>query len=215
MHAAPTTRVVLASASPRRAEMLERLGVTFRRLPQEIDERVLPDEDPETYALRVAKAKARAAMALLDADREDAMEVVLAADTVVVVGEKILGKPSSRSEAKKMIRALSGRDHHVVTGWWLLRTDGLCHQGTARTRVRFRVLREEEVEGYLDLNQWQDKAGSYGIQDAAAFMVEEVEGSYTNVVGLPLSQVTEALWETGAVRRLPSSRHTAQEEGNG
>lgn len=198
--------------------MLERLGVDFRRLPQEIDEKVLPDEDPEMYALRLAETKARAALARLEKNGNTGstgMDVVLAADTVVVVNGEMLGKPVSRKEAKNMLTSLSGRDHHVVTGWWLLRSDGVCHHGTVRTRVRFRVLRDKEVEGYLDLNQWQDKAGSYGIQDAAAFMVEEVEGSYTNVVGLPLSQVTEALWETGAVKRLPSSSHTAQGDENG
>lgn len=199
---------ILASASPRRAEMLKSLGIPFKVLPQQVDETVLPEEDPETYTLRVAESKTKAALEKLvpwgdcsDPDKEE--PIVLAADTVVVVEGRIMGKPRSREEARQMLSALSGRSHHVVTSYWAQRGDGTCQNGTVKTRVRFRVLRPQEVESYLDTAEWRDKAGSYGIQGHAAFMVEELQGSYTNVVGLPLSQVTEALWDLGALSTLP------------
>ncbi len=125
---------------------------------------------------------------------------VLAADTVVVIDGRILGKPGSRQEAKDMLDMLSDQEHRVITGFCLLYgASGKSREGTVTTRVRFKNLSSREVDWYLDTGEPFDKAGAYAIQGKAAFMVKEIRGSYTNVVGLPLTEVIEALQEMGAV----------------
>jgi len=178
--------LVLASASPRRREMLGRLGLRFRVVAADVAEVPRPGEAAEAFALRAAREKADAVAA-----REPAA-VVLAADTVVVLDGAILGKPRDLREARAMVGSLSGRTHVVATGY-CLRGPGLARERVVSTRVTMKPIRRWELEAYLALGEWADKAGGYGIQEGAAHLVSAVEGSYTNVVGLPLCEVVEDL----------------------
>jgi septum formation protein len=183
-----TTSIVLASGSARRRDFLAQLGARFEVVPADIDESPLPGEAPEALALRLAREKARA-VARLHAGRW-----ILAADTIVVVDEEILGKPCDRPDARRMLRLLAGREHRVITGVVLRAPDGTAEiDEVAVTRVRFRPLADAEIDGYVAGGEADDKAGAYGIQGAAAAFVERVEGSFSNVVGLPLEVVEPAL----------------------
>ena len=186
--------LILASASPRRQELLSSAGISFEVLPSEVDEGFQEGEPPEEYVVRLARRKAT------KAGERHKDRWVLAADTVVVIDGRILGKPGDRQEAKGMLGVLSDQEHRVITGFCLLRGDsGKSREGTVTTRVRFKRLSSREIEWYLDTGEPFDKAGAYAIQGKAAFMVKEIRGSYTNVVGLPLTEVIEALQEMGAV----------------
>jgi septum formation protein len=182
--------LILASASPRRRELLARAGVVFEVAAAEIDESVRPGEAPRAYAERVAAEKAAAVAAL----RPDAW--VLAADTIVVVQEDILGKAEDEREAAAMLARLSGRTHRVMTAF--------CLVGTARasdvvsTEVVMRALSEDEIDQYARSGEWRGKAGAYAAQGIAAAFITEIRGSYTNVVGLPLAEVLTALRRAGA-----------------
>ncbi len=182
--------LLLASQSPRRAELLRSAGLVFRQVAPDVPEDHAP-EAPAAHVRFLARKKAEAVASRPEAEGS----MVLAADTVVVLGERILGKPGDRREAEEMLSALSGRWHEVYTGFVLLRPDGQRLVRTVATRVHFRDLRKEEILAYLDTREWVDKAGAYGIQAAAAGFVDRISGSYTNVVGLPLAEVLEALWE--------------------
>jgi septum formation protein len=184
--------LILASASPRRQELLNSAGISFEVLPSEVDEGFQEGEAPEEYVARLARRKAE------KAGEKHKDRWALAADTVVVVDGRILGKPGDRQEAKEMLGMLSDREHRVITGFCLFRGDsGKSREGTVTTRVRFKNLSPREIDGYLDTGEPFDKAGAYAIQGKAAFMVKEIRGSYTNVVGLPLTEVIEALQELG------------------
>jgi septum formation protein len=186
--------LILASASPRRKELLQLAGVPLEVIPSGTDESFLPGESPEEHVRRVARAKA------MDVGRQHPGRWVLGADTVVAVDGKVLGKPGGFPEAEEMLRKLSRREHRVLTGFCILRYPSLGErEGTAISRVKFKDLSEEEIRWYVHTGEPLDKAGGYAIQGRAAFMVEEVHGSYTNVVGLPLCEVVEALQELGAV----------------
>jgi septum formation protein len=186
--------LILASASPRRQELLSSAGISFEVLPSEVDEGFQEGEPPEEYVVRLARRKAA------KAGERHKDRWVLAADTVVVIDGRILGKPGDRQEAEEMLGVLSNQEHRVITGFCLLRGDsGKSREGTVTTRVRFKRLSSREIEWYLDTGEPFDKAGAYAIQGKAAFMVKEIRGSYTNVVGLPLTEVIEALQEMGAV----------------
>jgi len=186
--------LILASASPRRQELLSSAGISFEVLPSEVDEGFQEGEPPEEYVVRLARRKAT------KAGERHKDRWVLAADTVVVLDGRILGKPGDRQEAKEMLGVLSDQEHRVITGFCLLRGDsGKSREGTVTTRVRFKRLSSREIEWYLDTGEPFDKAGAYAIQGKAAFMIKEIRGSYTNVVGLPLTEVIEALQEMGAV----------------
>lgn len=178
--------LVLASASPRRRDLLQGLRLGFEVRSAAIDETVLPDELAEEHVLRLARSKARAVA------RDD--ELVLAADTVVVLGGRILGKPTGASEARKMLRQLAGRTHEVYSGVALFERNE-DHMATARDRseVRLASLTDEEIEWYVATGEPLDKAGSYAIQGLGALFVEAIVGNYTNVVGLPLP-TTRALF---------------------
>lgn len=191
------TPFILASASPRRQEMLAGLGLSFRVEAAEADERVLDGETPETFVLRVAKDKA-----MIVAERNQGTWV-LAADTVVVLEGEILGKPTDAEEAILMLHRLADREHEVWTGFCLGRTGEhrLCR--AVRTAVRFADLSGPEIRAYVRTGDPLDKAGAYGIQSLAAFMVREINGSYTNVVGLPLAEVVAAMTALGLI--LPAS----------
>jgi septum formation protein len=182
--------IVLASASPRRAAMLEELGVRFRRHPVQVPEEVRPGEDAAQAAVRLAQAKARAAGAGF-ADRDI---LVVGADTLVVLDGAPLGKPAGDEDARRMLRELSGRTHEVVTGVAVLRTrDGALFAGSEHTRVRFRELAEADVEALVASGEAADKAGAYGIQGLASLVVDGIEGDYFNVVGLPLGLLRRLL----------------------
>jgi septum formation protein len=186
-------KLVLASASPRRRELLARAGFEFEVRPSEIPEFPSPGETPEVFARRAAREKA------LDvAARAEPGTLVLGADTVVALGDEILGKPADAAEAGQMMRRLSGRTHRVTTAVCLVRApDRVEALGEESTAVTFRALSDAEIREYVATGEPFDKAGGYGIQGHAAKFVERVEGDYSNVVGLPVARVAEML------RRFP------------
>ena len=178
----------LASASPRRRELLQQIGVPHRLVSAPIDESVLPGELPVAYVERLARAKAAAGLAVLGG--EDAC--VLGADTAVVLDGRILGKPADRAEGLAMLAALSGRSHKVLTAVAVC-DHGRCAARVVSSRVHFRTLSTAEREAYWASGEPQDKAGGYAIQGLAAIFVERLEGSYSAVVGLPLAETAELL----------------------
>lgn len=195
-------RIVLASASPRRREILETLGVAFRVEVAAIDESVRPDEGPEAYVARVAREKARAVAARCDAD-----VVVLAADTSVIVDGRILGKPEDDEDAARMLRLLSGRAHDVLTAIAIEGPrSGDERASTAhviRTEVVFRAVDDDAIARYVASGEPRDKAGAYAIQGLGMGLVREIRGSYTNVVGLPAVETLELLAESGVTATWP------------
>lgn len=186
--------VVLASGSPRRAELLRRIGLDPVIRPADVDETPLPGETAIGLVARLASAKAAAG-------RSGPHEVVVAADTVVVLGDEVLAKPSSADDAAAMLGALSGRTHHVLTGVHLLRGDRSA-AAVEETSVRFRTLSAAEVTAYVATGEPLDKAGGYGIQAAGGMFVESITGSDSNVIGLPLATVVRLAAELG-VELLP------------
>ncbi len=184
-----TSQLVLASASPRRAELLRAAGLEFSVRVADLDETQLPGETPPAYVLRLARAKAQA-VALPG-------ELVLGADTTVVVGDEIAGKPVDAADARRMLRLLSGVWHEVLTAVSLVK-DAQTLSELAVTRVKFAPLSEAEIDWYLATHEPFDKAGAYGIQGYAARFVEQIEGNYANVVGLPVQMVYRMLRELNA-----------------
>ena len=176
--------LVLASASPRRAEILRAAGWEFEARPADVDEALRPGEAPDAYVTRLAREKAEAVAAALPSG------LVLGADTTVVADGQVLAKPSDAEDARRMLRLLSGRWHEVLTGVALVRAgEGRALVGCGRTRVRFCEMAEEEIEAYVATGEPADKAGAYAIQGRAALFIEGIEGDYWNVVGLPLRLV--------------------------
>jgi septum formation protein len=182
--------LVLASRSPRRQEILARAGISFVVRPVEIDEALEPGENAGAYVKRLARWKAEAAEAAPG-------EIVLGADTVVVVDEEILGKPADAADAARMLGRLSGREHVVMTGICLRATSTVI-QDLEATRVRFLPLSPREIGAYVASGEPMDKAGAYAIQGLASRFVDRIEGCYFNVVGLPISRVCRHLVEFGA-----------------
>lgn len=182
--------LVLASASPRRRELLGVLGVEFTVAPADIDESVHPDEAPEAYVRRMALSKAQAGYAAAD----DA--AVLGSDTAVVIGDRILGKPADQDDAVAMLTALSGCTHRVMSAVALLDAAG-CSEALSITEVTFRQIGTAEAVRYWNTGEPADKAGAYGIQGRGAVFVSEIRGSYTGVVGLPLFETAALLEERG------------------
>jgi septum formation protein len=179
--------LVLASASPRRLELLAQIGLTPDTIdPAEIDETPLAGETARLLALRLARAKA----AIVGVRHPGAY--VLAADTVVAVGRRLLGKPERRGEALKMLELLSGRAHRVLTAVAVMAPNGKIASRLRETRVHFKRLTLREIFGYLESREWEGKAGAYGVQGRAGTFVTALNGSYTGVVGLPLYE-TRAL----------------------
>lgn len=181
--------LVLASASPRRRELLLNAGIAFTVRPAEVDETLLPGEDAIAHVRRLASEKARA----IGASPSD---IVLGADTVVSLGGAILGKPASHNEAKLMLKILSGKSHEVHTGI-CLRYGVRTLVDVATTRVTFLPLAEEDIDDYVRSGEPMDKAGAYGIQGIASRFVQSIEGCYFNVVGLPVSLVCQRLADLG------------------
>jgi septum formation protein len=187
-------RLVLASASPRRLLLLSQVGVTPDALrPSSIDETPRRGEMPRTLVSRLARAKAEAARDLIADDKEFAESFVLAADTTVAYGRNIFGKPESVDEAQSTLLRLSGRSHHVYTGLCLITPDDRVRLKVVDTKVRFKRLSREEIQSYLASREWRGKAGGYAIQGLAGCFIQKLVGSYTNVVGLPLTEVVNML----------------------
>jgi septum formation protein len=184
-------KLVLASRSPRRAELLQAAGLPFIVRSAEIDETPRERENPEDYVLRLAEEKACAVPCASE-------EIILAADTCVVLDGEILGKPINSSDAARMIDSLAGRRHEVLTGV-CLRTGNRFERQCASTSVWFGPMRPEEIAQYVASGEPMDKAGAYGIQGLASRYIERVEGSYTNVVGLPVATVYRMLAAFGAL----------------
>jgi len=186
---AATPHLVLASASPRRRELLTGLGVRFTVRPVDVDETPRPLEDPHGYVLRLAREKAAA--------RIGPGEIVLAADTSVVLDGEILGKPTDPDDARSMLGRLAGREHVVLSGVAVLTEDGGQRSDVEESRVRIAPLSEEELRWYVATGETFDKAGGYAVQGLGAMFVEAVFGDYTNVVGLPLPLTYRLFREMG------------------
>jgi septum formation protein len=184
--------LILASASPRRQEMLRRMGIFFECLPADVDETLLPQEGALAAACRLARLKA------LAISQNHPKRNILAADTLVALGDEILGKPKDADQAIEMIQTLSGHEHQVITGFCLVNSQG-NHSGSAVSRVKFRRLCQAEIEAYVKSMEPMGKAGAYAIQGLGAALVEGVSGSYTNVVGLPLAAVVALLLEKNII----------------
>ncbi len=181
--------LVLASASPRRQELLRNAGILFELQPAQIPEDPLPQEDPQACAERLAREKALA----IARQRPDA--IVLGADTVVVVDGQILGKPSDPADASRMLRMLSGRQHQVITGVALV-ASGQCVVASETTSVTMLQITAQEIAEYVATSEPIDKAGAYAIQGLASRWIPRIEGDYSNVVGLPIALVWRMLKET-------------------
>ena len=190
MRVLPGSVLILASASPRRAELLTAAGIPFEVRPAAVDESIHPGEDARGYALRVATEKARSALASSDG------RPVLAADTVVVINGQILGKPVDTDDAKRMLRLLSGRTHEVLTAVVVVPArnghgsrERMIDARVEVTAVEFARLDNDEIDWYVRTGEPADKAGAYAIQGAASRFVTRIQGSYSNVVGLPVGLV--------------------------
>lgn len=183
----------LASASTRRRELLDQIGVRYELRPVEVDESRQPREAPRDYVMRLARAKAETAWGLVAGGESRA---VLAADTAVVLWDTILGKPRDRADALAILATLSARTHDVLTAVALRKSGGLESRLSA-SRVTFRALQPGEIESYWDTGEPRDKAGAYAIQGRGAVFIESLEGSYSGVMGLPLFETAELLARAG------------------
>lgn len=189
-------KLILASASPRRAEILRNAGFDFEIMPTEVDESVRPRESAAEYVRRLAEGKARAAAQKLVAKFRRDSAIIIAADTTVVLDEKILGKPASADDARSTLRRLSGKTHDVLTGLAVLplRDTGI-RLGVESTRVTFARMTEQEIEDYVASGEPFDKAGAYAIQGRCGRFITRIEGCYFNVMGLPLARLYSILCE--------------------
>ncbi len=192
--------LVLASASPRRAELLTRLGLRLDIRPADIDETPRLEETAAVYVQRMADEKAAACQAATGAELGELP--LLAADTIVVLDGRILGKPTSEKDAADMLQRLAGRRHEVVTAYHIRRADQVVRRSVT-TLVAFRLIAPGELGAYLASGEWQGKAGSYAIQGIAALFATEIRGSITNVVGLPIPEVIADLRAAGGLSAWP------------
>jgi len=190
-----SVRVVLASASPRRRQLLELIGIEHEVLPSNIDETLRPRETPRRHAERLAREKASAI-----ATREPG-KITVAADTIVVINRKVLGKPRDEDDARRMLAMLSGREHTVITAVAVARGRKL-RSAVEEVKVKFRRLREDEIDAYIATGEPMDKAGAYGIQGFGATIVECVNGDYFAVMGLPLARLVTLLRDLGVRYRF-------------
>lgn len=191
-------KLVLASGSPRRLALLQKVGLEPDALrPTSIDETPRRGEVPRTLVRRLARAKAEAAQKLVAAEPDLAGSFILAADTTVAVGRRIVAKAELVDEAAAALRLLSGRSHRVHTAICLVLPNGASRLKVVETRVRFKRLNRDEIDSYLGSGEWQGKAGGYAIQGIAACFVRKLVGSYTNVVGLPLTETVSMLQGAG------------------
>lgn len=190
-----TAPFILASASPRRVELLKLLGLDFSVLPSGADESFLQGESPMAHVLRLSGEKA----GVIAATNPDSW--VLGADTIVVINKEVLGKPETPEEAGNMLRKLSGQEHTVYTGFTIRRADaGIAVKDVIASAVVFRKIPEDEIAWYIHSKEPYDKAGGYAVQGMGAFFIREIRGSYTNVMGLPLCEVVDVLKKVGAIQ---------------
>jgi len=186
---------ILASASPRRRELLGELMQDLTVIPSRVDEKPLEGETPEDHVLRLSREKA------LEVSRENPGRWVLGADTVVIIDGEMLGKPGTPGEAKQMLGTLSGRTHRVITGFTLVQEDGgVFISESVESSVIFKDISMDEMEWYTATSEPYDKAGGYAVQGKASFFIREIVGSYTNVIGLPLCEVVTALEKAGVLK---------------
>lgn len=212
-------QLVLASASPRRRELLEKVGFSIKTMPTSIDETPLHEESPDTFVKRMSRTKVLSVVDRIQQTlypdgavlrgprgllRDSPLRWVLGADTVVVHEDGILGKPRDHEHAIELLSRLQGSDHYVLTAFCLYdmqkSKEGIQ---VVHTQVRFKSMTRPEIERYLTVGESMDKAGAYAIQGVGAYIVDSIQGSYTNVVGLPLCQVIEMMDEMGANDILP------------
>lgn len=188
-------RLILASKSPRRYELLKQVGLDFEVAPSRVTEDFVRTESPQDHVVRLAEAKARQ----VASDYPNCW--VIAADTVVYIDGSILGKPQDGEEAKEMLHRLSGQEHWVLTGFFVCHLEkGKSDKQAVQTAVRMKRLATAEIEWYIKTGEPFDKAGGYAIQGIGSFMIESIHGSYTNVVGLPLCELIQMLSRLGAIR---------------
>jgi len=186
--------IILASASPRRTELMALAGIEFSVLPADINEDVLPGEAPAEHVMRLAREKSDAVAAKTDG------RYFIGADTVVVLDQRIMGKPVDEDEAFRMLSDLSGRNHEVITGFSVLdKVSGIHLSRSVRTEVTFKALTEAEIRAYIATGCPMDKAGAYAIQGGAVHFIRSICGSYTNVIGLPMTELYETLYQLGAL----------------
>ena len=204
-----TTDLILASQSPRRKYLLEQAGLTFRVIPSRVDESDRPLATPADYVRRLAEAKAG------DVAGSHPDSWVLGADTIVTVDHRLLGKPASPRDAREMLERLSGKTHQVYTGFCLVQQRrSRCIADTVQTDVVFKTLSATEIDWYIHTGEPFDKAGAYAIQGLGTFLVRRINGSYTNVVGLPVCEVVEILLREGVMglEVRPGEQHIRQEQ---
>jgi septum formation protein len=187
-------KLILASGSPRRIEMLQLMGLNFEVWPSGIDESFRPEEPPREHVLRLSEEKALAVA------RSHPDDWVLGADTIVIIAGEVLGKPRSAAEAKQMLEKLSGQEHEVFTGFSIVRQKtGVLIREVVESSVLFRDIASDEMDWYTASQEPYDKAGGYAVQGMGAFFIREIRGSYTNVMGLPLCEVVDALKRVSAI----------------
>jgi septum formation protein len=188
--------LILASASPRRRDLLETAGLTFQIIPSDIHEEDYPFTDPKSYARLLAETKA------LSVSNRHPDSWVIGADSIVVIDGNVLEKPTSISEARQMIQMLSGNTHEVHTAFAIAcKQNARLFSDVVSTAVSFKPLTEYEIEWYVHTSEPYDKAGGYAIQGLGSFMVKHITGSYTNVVGLPVCEVVDYLYKQGVIKR--------------
>ncbi|MDH5483774.1 MAG: Maf-like protein [Gammaproteobacteria bacterium] len=186
-----TPQIILASASPRRGELLQQIGIAYEALPVDIDESMQGNEDPEQHVCRLALEKARAG-----AEKSRTRLPVLGSDTIVLLDGRVLGKPGDKQDAVAMLSSLSGREHQVLSAVAMVQGDkSQCL--LSRSKVRFSSLSSGDIEAYWATGEPADKAGAYGIQGLAAQFIERLDGSYSGVMGLPLFETSQLLKEFG------------------
>ncbi|MCX8011563.1 MAG: Maf family protein [Desulfobacterota bacterium] len=187
--------IILASASPRRRELLSTIGLKFEVVPPHINEEMLAGETPKEYVARLSKAKATAI------GKKFVNYWILGADTIVSIDGEVLEKPRTEAEAYSMLRKLSGREHRVLTGFFIYHTRNQKSFGdVVESWVKIKRLEEEEIRAYINTGEPFDKAGAYAAQGQGMFMIEKISGSFTNVIGLPVCEVINAFRELGAIK---------------
>ncbi len=188
------SRLILASKSPRRYELLRQMGFDFDVIPSRVEEDIVSGEPPDQHVIRLAKAKA------YEVGNQYPDRWVIAADTIVYIDGSILGKPKNREEALEMLRLLSGEEHWVLTGFSVRHlAEGRGDERAVRTAVKVKDLSPVEMEWYVQTGEPFDKAGGYAVQGIGSFMIESIRGSYTNVVGLPVCELMQMLERLGAI----------------
>ncbi len=186
--------LILASKSPRRRYLLKQAGLSFSVIPSSIDETSVPVSSPETYVKALSEAKAE------NVSIKFPEKWVIGADTIVLKDDAILGKPGSKAQARAMLKQLSGQIHQVLTGYAVCcKSKNRKHSETVKTQVLFKSLTDKEIEWYIHTKEPFDKAGAYAIQGLGTFLVKSINGSYTNVVGLPVCEVVEFLIKEGVL----------------